>query len=213
MEIEGARIRMIPCFIRSFHGNVERPVEERADGFIGLSILSHYITELDYKESKLRLDRREGKTLPVAASGVTVVPFRTTQNGLISVETELDNKNTINAILDSGASSTVISAAAVERLKLHDQIIKGQKASVIGAAGVTENVDLLFIKNCRVADLEQGNLRALVLDFDAINETSGFEQSGILGGDFLRHFRLTIDFNRAQLALQRHSPVPVPVKQ
>jgi predicted aspartyl protease len=209
MEIESARIKMIPCFIRSFHGNIERPTEERADGFIGLSILSHYITELDYKESKLRLDRREGRTLPVAASGVTVVPFRTTQNGLISVETELDNKNTINAILDSGASSTVISAAAVARLKLHDQIIKGQKASVIGAAGVTENVELLFIRNCSVAGLEQSNLRALVLDFDAINETSGFEQSGILGGDFLRHFRLTIDFNRAQLALQRHSPVPV----
>jgi tetratricopeptide (TPR) repeat protein len=208
-ELGPARIKMIPCFIRSFHGNAERPAEERADGFIGLSILSHYITELDYKESKLRLDRRDGVTLPVAGPETTVIPFRTTQNGLISVETELDGKNMINAIVDSGASSTVISMAAVQRLKLHDQIIKGQKASVIGAAGVTDNVEMLFIKNCRVANLEQSNLRALVLDFEAINETSGFEQSGILGGDFLRHFRLTIDFSRAQLSLQRHSPAPV----
>ena len=108
--------------------------------------------------------------------------------------------------IDSGASSTVISAAAVERLRLHDQIIKGQTASVIGAAGVTDNVQMLFIRNCRVADQLQSNLRALVLDFGAINETSGFEQSGILGGDFLRHFKLTIDFNRAQLALQPYTP-------
>jgi hypothetical protein len=54
--------------------------------------------------------------------------------------------------------------------------------------------------------VQQNNLRALVLDFGAINETSGFEQSGILGGDFLRNFKLTIDFNRSLLALQLHTP-------
>jgi tetratricopeptide (TPR) repeat protein len=210
LDIGEARLRMIPCFIRSFHTSLERPANERADGFLGLSILSHYTTELDYKDGVLRLNRGDERPFPVAGTGVTVIPFRTTQNGLISVETEFDGNNTINAILDSGASSTVISVAAVERLKLRDQIIKGQTANVIGAAGVTENVQLLFIRNCRVANLEQNNLRALVLDFNAINETSGFEQSGILGGDFLRHFKVTIDFNRALLALQRHSEPPLP---
>ena len=136
-----------------------------------------------------------------------MIPFRTTQNGLISVETEFDGNERVNAILDSGASSTVISMAAVTRLNLRDQIIKGQTASVVGAAGVTDNVEVLFIRHCRVADQLQSNLRALVLDFGAINETSGFEQSGILGGDFLRHFKLTIDFSRALLALKPHSPV------
>jgi predicted aspartyl protease len=133
------------------------------------------------------------------------VPFRTTQNGLISIETELDGAHRINAILDSGASSTVISTAAVNRLNMRDSIIKGQTVRVIGAAGISENVELLFLRHCRVADLEQNNLRALVLDFNAINETSGFEQSGILGGDFMRHFRIRIDFNRAEVTLQPHT--------
>ena len=197
---------MIPCFVRPFHGDHDRPAEERADGFIGLSVLSHFLTELDYKAARMRLDRSDNRGSAASVQGATLVPFRTTQNGLISVETEFDGNPFVNAILDSGASSTVISEAAVERLNLGDKIIKGQTASVIGAAGVTENVRMLFIRNCRVADQLQNNLRALVLDFGAINETSGFEQSGILGGDFLRHFRLTIDFNRALLALQPHSP-------
>ena len=209
IDIGDATLRQVPCFIRKFHGDAQRPTEERADGFIGLSILSHFIAELDYKERRLRLDRRVGSSLPPAGAGITVIPFRTTQNGLISVEAELDGKKTINAILDSGASSMVISVAAVERLKMDDQIIKGETRSVIGAAGVTPNVEMLFISNCRVADLQQSNLSALVLDLSALNETSGFEQSGILGGDFLRHFRLTIDFNRAQLAFQRHAADPV----
>lgn len=207
LQIGEAKVRMIPCFVRPFHGDRDRPAEETADGFIGLSVLSHFLTELDYKRARMRLDRSENNSAPImAAPGVTLIPFRTTQNGLISVETEFDGNPFVNAILDSGASSTVISAAAVERLNLGDQIIKGQTTSVIGAAGVTENVRMLFIRNCRVADQLQSNLRALVLDFGAINETSGFEQSGILGGDFLRHFRLTIDFNRALLALQPHTP-------
>src|SRR5262249_60430524 len=105
------------CFVRPFPGHRAKPVQEQADGFVGLSILSHYLTELDYKDQKLRLDRNEHLP-PQPGAGITIVPFRTTQNGLISVETELEGGHTINAILDSGASSTVISAAAVDRLKL-----------------------------------------------------------------------------------------------
>ena len=207
LQIGEAKVRMIPCFVRPFHGEKSRPDEEKADGFIGLSVLSHFLIELDYKASRMRLDRSDNRSAPIAAApGLTLIPFRTTQNGLISVETEFDGSAFVNVILDSGASSTVISQSAVERLNLGDQIIKGQTTSVIGAAGVTENVRMLFIRNCRVADQLQSNLRALVLDFGAINETSGFEQSGILGGDFLRHFRLTIDFSRALLALQPHTP-------
>jgi tetratricopeptide (TPR) repeat protein len=206
MEFSTMKMRSIPCFIRPFHGDRDSERELQADGFIGLSILSHVLTELDYQDNVIRLNQETKRGLPVVAqSGTTVVPFRTTQNGLISVETELDGKNRINAILDSGASSTVISVAAVERLRMHEQIIKGQTTRVIGAGGISDNVELLHIRNCRVADLRQDNVRALVLDFDAINETAGFEQSGILGGDFLRHFSITIDFVRAQVVLRPYT--------
>ncbi|HLG12921.1 MAG TPA: aspartyl protease family protein [Blastocatellia bacterium] len=202
LQLGDIRVKSIPCFIRPFHGNADRPADERAEGFIGLSILAHFLTELDYKDNVMRLDRSADRTIESTDPSTTVIPFRTTQNGLISIETEVDDIHHINTILDSGASTTVLSTAAIDRLKMRDNIIKGQSVRVVGAAGVNENVELIFIRNYRVADLHQKNLRALVLDFAAINQTSGFEQSGILGGDFLRHFRLTIDFNRARLGLQ-----------
>src|SRR5258708_39375340 len=124
------------------------------------------------------------------------------KNGLMRVEAGVDGTNMVNAILDSGASATARSMAAVDRLKMRDRVIKGQYANVTGAAGIANNVEMLFLHDCRVADLGQSNLRALILDFDAINETSGFEQSGILGGDFLRHFLVTIDFPSTQVRLQ-----------
>jgi tetratricopeptide (TPR) repeat protein len=206
LEFSDIKMRSIPCFIRPFHSDKDGEKDLQADGFIGLSILSHFLTELDYQDNVIRLNQETKRTLPVVAqTGTTIVPFRTTQNGLISVETELDGKNRINAILDSGASSTVISVAAVERLRMREQIIKGQTTRVIGAGGISDNVELLHIRNCRVADLRQDNLRALVLDFDAINETAGFEQSGILGGDFLRHFSVTLDFVRGEIVLRPYT--------
>ncbi len=209
LEMGDVKIKSVPCFIRVFHGMQERPIDERADGFIGLSILSHFITELDYKGNLIRLDTNVNQDIAATPSpDVTVVPFRTTQNGLISIETQLDGGHRVNAILDSGASSTAISIAAIDRLNLRSNIIKGQFARVSGAAGIAENVELIFLRNCKVADLEHNNVRALVLDFGAVNETSGFEQSGILGGDFLRNFRVKIDFNRTLVALQPHTPLP-----
>ncbi|HYP29165.1 MAG TPA: aspartyl protease family protein [Blastocatellia bacterium] len=206
IQLGDVKVKSVPCFIRPLHGREERVAEERADGFIGLSVLAHFLTELDYKDKVMRLDRRAEKIAQYQpAPEATVIAFRTTQNGLISIETELDGNHRINTILDSGASSTVVSTAAVERLNLQSSIIRGQTARVVGAAGITENVELLYIRNCRVADLHQANMRALILDFEAINETSGFEQSGILGGDFLRNFRLTIDFTRGQVAFTPHS--------
>ena len=198
-----AKVEYVPCFIRHFHTTKDRTDEDQADGFIGLSVLSNFLTELDYKSQVMRLNRvNDLQPAEPEPAGVTIVPFRTTQNGLISIETQLDDSHRINAILDSGASSTAVSTAAVDRLQMRDRVIKGQTVQVIGAAGVSDNVELLFVKQCQVADLQQKNLRALILDFGAINETSGFEQSGILGGDFLRHFRLRINFNRAQLTFE-----------
>lgn len=204
VQLGPLKITSVPCFIRRFHGSHDRPDQERADGFIGLSILSNFLTELDYKKLAMRLDRGPGDQLPSLepSQSVSVVPFRTTQNGLISIETRLDGDRRINAILDSGASSSVISSAAVERLNLRHRIVKGQTVQVIGAAGIASNVEIIFLPSYRVADLEQNNIRALILDFNAINETSGFEQSGIVGGDFLRHFRVIIDFTKSQVAFE-----------
>lgn len=204
LRIGNERIEQVPCFIRHFHQTKNQNSDEETDGFIGLSVLSNFVTGLDYKNQSIWLARSDGDvpSADAASAEATIVPFRITQNGLISVETQIDGTNDINAILDSGASSTVISEAAVDRLKMGDDIIKGQTVQVVGAGGISDNVALLLIHNCKVMDLQQKDVRALVLNFDAINETSGFEQSGILGGDFLRHFRVTIDFNHSHVVLE-----------
>jgi hypothetical protein len=45
-------------------------------------------------------------------------------------------------------------------------------------------------------------LDVAVLDLEPVNETTGFVQSGIIGGNFLRHFRVSFDFRKSVIWLE-----------
>ncbi len=69
LQLGEAKLRSVPCFIRPFHGTKERPGEIHSDGFIGLSVLAHFLTELDYKDSVMRLNRTDRPGGPLASFG------------------------------------------------------------------------------------------------------------------------------------------------
>src|SRR5215475_1170867 len=217
ISIGEARIEAIPVYIRTIHTAPDTPVNERADGYIGLSVLANYAVTLDYQSKQMTLDRspiREEPVKPVAAkpgddqpiTGDLVsgfeVPIRSTSGGLASAETHLPNlKRPLNFIIDTGATTTVISKAAVQRHALDGLKIKGETIRVIGAAGIEDGVETLGLSALTVNGLKKNNSRAVILNLEAVNETSGFEQHGILGGDYLAHFRVSLDLRRYQFKL------------
>jgi hypothetical protein len=50
------------------------------------------------------------------------------------------------------------------------------------------------------------SIKAVALDLDIINEASGFEQAGILGGNFLKNYRLTFDFKNSKVVFEAIKP-------
>jgi predicted aspartyl protease len=241
LQIGDARVGNVPVYIREFH-NTQEPV----DGYIGLSVLSHFLPTVDYGErlfSLLRDDARPAlsaeQTAAANAQGVTAVaapaapppvalappaaasptpqrvfeiPIRSTSSGFWSglVHVEGVSKPT-NFIIDTGATVSVISTQLAERetLSRYEQKFR---LSVYGAAGVTEDVPLLLLPRISLGGYTHANLAAAVLDMNPINETSGFEQAGIIGGNVLRYFRVTFDFQRAVIRLEmipNFTPAPI----
>jgi tetratricopeptide (TPR) repeat protein len=243
-----ARIEAVPVYIRTVHSAPDTIDEERADGYIGLSVLANFAVTLDYQARQMVLDRtpiREELTAgkpdqqrtdlpqsdparpaqpnvlknedalkseakpdaPPAASGNLgtgefEIPIRSTSGGLASAETRLpDMDRPLNFIIDTGATVSVVSKAIVKRHQLDGLKLQGQKYRVIGAAGIEEGAEALGLSTLTVSGLKKKNARALILDLDAVNETSGFEQHGILGGDYLSHFRIVLDLRRYQFKL------------
>jgi predicted aspartyl protease len=217
LTIGEAKVEMVPVYIRTVHTATDTPDEERADGYLGLSVLSNYAVTIDYQGKLLTLDRSAPREEAAAAEGATpeaaaseaprvAIPIRSTSGGLASAEAQLPTApRPLNFIIDTGASTTVISKAAVKRHRLEGLKLRSERFRVIGAAGVEDGVEALGLQTLTVNGLRQSNARALILDLEPVNETSGFEQHGILGGDFLRHFRVQLDLRRYQLRLTPQS--------
>jgi hypothetical protein len=135
------------------------------------------------------------------------IPIRSTSGGLASAETHLPNlKRPLNFIIDTGATTTVVSKASVKRYELEGLKIKGETIRVIGAAGIEDGVETMGLSTLTVNGLRKSPSRAVILDLEAVNETSGFEQHGILGGDYLAHFRVVLDLRRYQFKLTPQTP-------
>jgi len=89
---------------------------------------------------------------------------------------------------------------------------------VFGAAGVAEDVKTVLLPKVVFGGLSRERIEAAVLDLEPVNETAGFMQNGILGANFLSHFRLIFDFQRGVLRLEpldgrRVNDGPLPPKE
>jgi len=215
IEIGNSKISNVPVYIRKFFDS-HLPV----DGYLGLSVVSKFLTSIDYGSRRISLVRQQQteevepwttvrrpeqfqSLIPVSPNdGSVEVPLRTTSSGFLSGEVGLDgfDKN-VNFIIDTAASITVISEKFSQQEQLLD-LLQPSKMRVFGAAGVTEDVKLLQLPRLSLGLTRMERINAAVLDLEPVNETAGFTQSGILGGNFLRHFRIYFDFARGAMRLE-----------
>lgn len=204
----------VPTYIRKIHDASQRT---KVDGYIGLSVLSHFRIAVDYERRMLEL-RPSDEPAPPIAEGDVEIPYRMTNGGMISVRADIGAQVPLNFIVDTGASSTVVSSRAFERYNLVTKQHKGVAVRVVGAGGVTDNVPVVVLDKLQ---LQGGGrlhefVRAIVLDLDPVNETAGFEQSGIVGSDMLRFFRVEFDFARGLIVFRPNvrqtlgAPSPAP---
>ncbi|HVF56145.1 MAG TPA: aspartyl protease family protein [Pyrinomonadaceae bacterium] len=199
LAIGEARIERVPVYIRQFF-NTQEPV----DGYVGLSIISKYLASVDYGARTMTLLRDDARPLydPTIPPPGVEIPIRTTSSGFWSGEVKLGGvEKPVNFIIDTGASVSVISAALAERENM-GRFARDARITIYGAAGLSDNVQTLTLPHMALGSHTRPNVYAAVLDMDPINETSGFEQTGIVGGNVLRNFRVTFDFRRAIIRLE-----------
>lgn len=194
VSIGDVSVKNVPVYIRKFHN-----VSEDVDGYIGLSLISKYITTIDYGNLTFSLVRKDQfPGLPENEAAMTV-PLRLTSSGFLSGQVKLHGiEFPLNFIVDTGASVSVISEDLASSEELSGYI-QDETLRVIGAAGITEDVPSFLLPTVTLGRYSRNDLKAIALDLDLINETSGFEQAGILGGNFLKNYSLTFDFKQSMV--------------
>lgn len=194
-------IKNVPVYIRQFHSD-----GRKVDGYIGLALISKFLTTIDYGGNTFSLTRRDVDRQAFADLNTDSLPLRLTSSGFLSGEVEIPGiESKLNFIVDTGASVSVIS----DRVSKADQMlpfISPEKLTVIGAAGITEDVPTFLLPKVSFGQHSRDSITAVALNLDIINEASGFEQAGILGGNFLKNYKLTFDFRNSKVVF---TPVKV----
>ena len=177
LEIGEVKIENVPIYIRRFF-DTNIPV----DGYLGLSVISKFLTSLDYGTRQMSLLRqnqsdvveswttmRRGDVyqslLPIAPNTSTIeVPLRTTSSGFLSGEVGLEGfDKTLNFIIDTAASITVVSEKLSQQEQLLD-LLQPSKMKVFGAAGIAEDVKLLELPKLSLGLTKLERINAAVLD-------------------------------------------------
>ncbi|MBA2702372.1 MAG: aspartyl protease family protein [Blastocatellia bacterium] len=209
LELGDMKVASVPVYIRHFYDR-STPV----DGYLGLSVISKLIASVDYGERTFTLQRQSSADYSEAPrtfasalagtipSGIVEIPVRTTSSGFLSGEVRLEGiDKPLNFIVDTGASVSVVSEKLVAEEELTSYIAP-VRMRVYGAAGIADDVKTVVLPKVMLGNTAREQITAAVLDMEPVNETAGFTQSGILGGNFLGHYRISFDFKRGLIKLE-----------
>jgi predicted aspartyl protease/Flp pilus assembly protein TadD len=214
LELGDVKVENVPVYIRHFFDD-KGPV----DGYLGLSVISRFIAMVDYGNNVFSLRRpsnsleqdpaaKTWKSEEVQPLGTVEIAVRTTSSGFISGEVLVEGiEKPQNFIIDTGASVTVVSEKLAEQEDLGGYL-QPTRLRVFGAAGVAEDVKTVMLPRIGLGPLSREKISAAVLDLEPLNETAGFTQNGILGANFLRHFRISFDFPRGVIRLEPLGKTP-----
>jgi len=201
VSIGESKIRNVPVYIREFHQNVHG-----IDGYIGISLISKFLTTVDYGNREFTLTRFGAVEPSVDDAKQLSLPLRLTSSGFLSGEVHMDGvEEPMNFIVDTGASVSVLSESVAKK-EPFSSLPRNDTLRVVGSAGVTENVEAFTIPRIKFGSHSRDKVAAISLNLEIINDASGFEQSGILGGNFFLDYKMTFDFRSSRLIFTPTKP-------
>ncbi|CAN5696761.1 hypothetical protein BH23GEM6_BH23GEM6_18330 [soil metagenome] len=116
----------------------------------------------------------------------------------ILVPVFVNGEGPFNFVLDTGATLVCLDERLITRLRVPVGTRTGVGAGIEG----TGRIQLVGLDSVRVGQAHAENLIACILDL-AHTQALGIEFDGLVGLNFLREFRVTLDFARNVLTLQQ----------
>jgi predicted aspartyl protease len=136
---------------------------------------------------------------PAEVTGAGEIPFTLAGGGgaAVLVPVYINGAGPYRFVLDTGATLTCVDEELAERLQLPKPVgMLGYGASV----GETGTVGLHTIDTIKVGSASATRLTACALDLQRM-EKVGLTVDGLLGLNFLKSFKVTLDFERKVLSL------------
>lgn len=177
---------------------ISRTIGSPVDGDLGYNFFRHFSVTINYHACQLRLCDPK-RVSGIDRDAVAHIPMRLAAPAkpLILVDALVNGRGPFPFAVDTGTSTSVISPELAAQL----EISGGAAASVTGGAGQMQlrggSLSSLQIGAAKIQDLP-----VLIGPFLAVlSQAAGSHLDGIIGYNFLRNYKVTIDYPNHLLSL------------
>jgi predicted aspartyl protease len=134
-----------------------------------------------------------------SAAGESPIRLAGANGAALIVAVHVNGQGPFDFVLDTGATLTCIDRDLSARLNLEDAGRTARGSSVSGSG----QVQIVRIDSLRVGRVSAHDLIGCALQLDQLQRMPGLQAHGLLGLNFLKSFRVTLDFQRNVLRLDR----------
>lgn len=178
--------------------NIGKTIGAKIDGDLGYNFLKDFRVMIDYHDCEIRFDDpKSGERF--SASSKTEVPIRLAHPAkpLILVDVHANGRGPFQFAIDTGTSTTAITPELAKQLKV--------STAPVGpgtTAGAQVSVAAGNVKSFQLGGVKIDNMTVVVADFfPMLSNAIGARLDGIVGYNFLRNYRVVIDYPNEQLSL------------
>ena len=144
---------------------------------------------------------------PHCPGNIASLPFRLVHRSRIIVPVVINHTGPYELLLDTGAGSTTVDRALATELQLKN---KGS-AEVVGV-GFNTPTSFAYLDLLEVGSHSVANHLVVVQDLQPLLHTADLHFRGILGGEFLGHFDVLMDYAHSMLCLDDTKVMQAAVK-
>jgi predicted aspartyl protease len=179
--------------------HIGNTIGTKIDGDVGYNFLKHFRITIDYQDCEIRLDEpRPIERLGRPAKAEVPMRLASLAKPLLLVDAHANGQGPFQFAIDTGTSTTAIAPELAQHL--------GLKSSPVGplTTGAAQvNVTAGTLESFKVGRAGVDDLVVVVADFFAmLSQAVGAKLDGIVGYNFLRNFRVVMDYPSEKFRLE-----------
>lgn len=197
LAVGGTRLEAVDVGVVDL-SHIGKTIGAKIDGDLGYNFLKHFQVTIDYRASEIHFDDPK-RVEYFGAPAQTEVPLRLANPAkpLILVDVYANGRGPFQFAIDTGTSTTAITPVLGQQL--------GLTASPSGrgtTGGAEVEVSAGTLQSFQVGAAKIAGMTVVVADFFAmLSEVIGTKLDGIVGYNFLRHYKVVIDYPNEMLRL------------